>query len=190
MKIVRLQNEDVNVKDSWNELTTQEYINLMELYSESKDMVAELFLVRFITLLTGKDETFITSLYEEELLEFPDIIASFKIDEFVEVDQKSFKLDGKLYTYVVPHQLTLGEKISIKLLEKNSKSQYEQWLNLLTILVRPATEKKNEFGETEDIAEPFVGDINILNKRKELLKEIPGVNSMHIIKAFTDGRLK
>jgi hypothetical protein len=190
MRIVRLQNEDVNVKDCWKDLTTAEYISLMELYSESKDMVSELFLVRFITILTGRDEDFITSLYEEDLLEFPDIIASFKIDDFTEVEEKSFNLNGQLYTYVVPNKLTLGEKISIKLLEKNSKTQYEQWLNLLTILVRPAKEKTNEFGEVEYTIEPFVGDINILNKRKELLKEIPGINSMFIIKAFTDGRLK
>jgi hypothetical protein len=190
MRIVRLQNEDVSVKDCWNDLSTAEYISLMELYSESKDMVSELFLVKFITILTGKDVDFISSLYEEELLEFPDIIGSFKTDDFVEIEQKSFTLGGQLYSYVVPNKLTLGEKISIKLLEKNSKTQYEQWLNLLTILVRPAKEKTNEFGEVEYIIEPFVGDINILTKRKSLLKEIPGVNSMYIIKAFTDGRLK
>lgn len=190
MKIVRLQNEDVNVKDSWNDLTTQEYIDLMELYSESKDMVAELFLVKFISILTGKSVDFISSLYEEELLEFPDIITSFKLDEFADSEEKSFTLEGKLYSYNLPNQLTLGEKISIKLLEKNSKSQYEQWLNLLAVLVRPAIEKKNEFGESIFELEPFVGDINILNKRKELFKQIPGVSSMYIVKAFTDGRLK
>jgi hypothetical protein len=57
-------------------------------------------------------------------------------------------------------------------------------------LVRPAKEKTNEFGQIEYELEPFVGDINILNKRKELFKQIPGVNSMYIVKSFTDGRLK
>jgi hypothetical protein len=190
MRIVKLQNEDVNVKDCWMDLTTAEYISLMELYAESADMVSELFLVKFITILTGKDQDFISSLYEEELLEFPDIISSFKTDDFLEVEQKSFILGGQLYSYVIPNKLTLGEKISIKLLEKNSKSQYEQWLNLLTVLIKPAKEKTNEFGEVEYIIDQFDGNIDTLNKRKELLKEIPGINSMYIIKAFTDGRLK
>lgn len=190
MRKVKLQNQEVDVKDCWKDLTTAEYISLMELYNESKDMVPELFLVKFITILTGKDENFITSLYEEELLEFPEIITGFKLDEFADIEQKSFTLDGKLYAYTIPNQLTLGEKISIKLLEKNSKSQFEQWLNILSILIRPATEKVNEFGETEYEIEPFNGDINILLKRKELFKQIPGVNSMYIVKSFTDGRLK
>jgi hypothetical protein len=190
MRIVRLQNEDVNVKDCWKDLTTAEYISLMELYSESTDMVAELFLVKFISILTEKNVDFISSLYEEELMEFPDVIAGFKIDEFADIEQKSFILEGKLYSYNLPNQLTLGEKISIKLLEKNSKSQFEQWLNLLTILVRPAKEKTNEFGEIEYELEPFVGDINVLNRRKELFKQIPGINSMFIVKAFTGGRIK
>ena len=190
MKIVRLQNEDVDVKDCWKDLTTAEYITLMELYSESQELLPELFLVKFISVLTGKDNDFICSLYEEELLEFPDIITGFKVDEFGDVEQKSFLLNGQLYSYNIPSQLTLGEKISIKLLEKNSKSQFEQWLNILCILIRPAKEKTNEFGEVVYELEPFIGDINILNKRKELFKQIPGINSMFIVKAFTDGRLK
>jgi hypothetical protein len=190
MKIVKLQNEDVNVKDCWGDLSTGEYISLMELYSESADMLPELFLIKFISVLTGKDDNFISSLYEEELSEFPDIILGFKANEFDDVEQKSFILNDKLYSYRIPKQLTLGEKISIKLLEKNSKSQYEQWLNLLSILVRPATEKVDEFGGVQYELEPFVGDISILNKRKELFKQIPGVNSMFIVKAFTDGRVQ
>lgn len=190
MRIVRLQNEDVNVKDCWSDLSTAEYILLMDLYAESKELLPELFLVKFISVLTGKDNDFICSLYEEELLEFPDIITGFKVDEFGDVEQKSFLLNGQLYSYNIPSQLTLGEKISIKLLEKNSKSQFEQWLNILCILIRPAKEKTNEFGEVVYELEPFVGDINILNKRKELFKQIPGINSMFIVKAFTDGRLK
>jgi len=190
MRIIKLQNEDVNVKDTWIDLSTAEYISLMELYTESADMVPELFLVKFISILTGKSVDFISSLYEEELMEFPDVIAGFKLNEFADTEQKSFILEDKLYSYNLPNQLTLGEKISIKLLEKNSKSQFEQWLNLLAVLVRPAKEKTNEFGEIEYELEPFVGDINILNKRKELFKQIPGVNSMYIVKSFTDGRLK
>lgn len=190
MRKITLQNQEIDVRDNWKDLTTGEYIKLMELYAESKEMIPEIFLVKFISILTGKDDDFINSLYEEELTEFLEIINGFKLDEFIDEDQKSFILDGKLYSYVIPKDLTLGEKISIKLLEKNTSSQYEQWLNILTILVRPAEEVRNEFGEIEYKIEPFKGDIDILNRRKELLKQIPGVNSMYIVKAFTDGRLK
>jgi hypothetical protein len=190
MRIIRLQNQDVNVKDCWKDLTTSEYIDLMELYNKSKDIIPEQFLVNFISILTSKDEHFINSLYEEELIEFTDVIAGFKLDEFADIEEKSFIIDGRLYSYNIPNQLTLGEKISIKLLEKNSKSQFEQWLNILCILLRPAKEYIDEFGEKKYDIEPFNGDIEVLQKRKELFKQIPGVNSMFIIKSFTDGRLK
>jgi hypothetical protein len=190
MRKIKLQNEDVDVKDCWGDLTTAEYISLMDLYAESQELLPELFLVKFISILTDKNEDFICSLYDDELIEFTEVIAGFKVDEFKDTEQKSFLLNGQLYSYNIPNQLTLGEKISIKLLEKNSKSQFEQWLNILCILIRPAKEKTNEFGEVVYELEPFVGDINILNKRKELFKQIPGINSMFIVKAFTDGRLK
>ena len=118
------------------------------------------------------------------------IISGFKLDEFGDVEQKSFVIDGNLYSYNLPSKLTLGEKISIKVLEKNSKSQFENWLNILTILIRPSKEKVNEFGEVEYEVEPFNGDITVLEKRKEIIKKIPGVNSMFVIKSFTDGILK
>jgi hypothetical protein len=88
MRIIKLQNEDVNVKDTWIDLSTAEYISLMELYTESADMVPELFLVKFISILTGKSVDFISSLYEEELMEFPDVIAGFKLNEFADTEQK------------------------------------------------------------------------------------------------------
>lgn len=190
MRKLILGNEEVNVKDCWEDLSTGEYISLMELYSVSKDLVPEAFLVKFISILIDRDEKFINSLYEDDLVEFIEIINNFKMDEFVEKEQKTFLINDVLYSYNIPNKLTLGEKISIKLLEKNSKSEFEQWLNILCILIRPAKEKTNEFGEIEYELEPFVGDIEILNKRKELLKKIPGVASMSIIKSFTDGRLK
>lgn len=190
MRKITLQNQEVDVKDSWEDLTTEEYIQLMELYAESNDLIPELFMIKFIAILCNKDEAFLSSLYEEELLEFPTIIANFKLDEFADIEKKSFILEDRLYSWTTPNQLTLGEKISIKLLEKSSKSQFEQWLNILSILVRPAKEKVNEFGDIEYELEPFNGDINILMKRKELLKKLPGVYSMFIIKAFTDGRPK
>lgn len=190
MRKLILGNEEVDVKDCWEDLSTGEYISLMELYSVSKDLVPEAFLVKFISILIDRDEKFINSLYEDDLVEFIEIINNFKMDEFVEKEQKTFLINDVLYSYNIPNKLTLGEKISIKLLEKNSKSEFEQWLNILCILIRPAKEKTNEFGEIEYELEPFVGDIEILNKRKELLKKIPGVASMSIIKSFTDGRLK
>lgn len=190
MRKLILGNEEVDVKDCWEDLSTGEYISLMELYSVSKDLVPEAFLVKFISILIDRDEKFINSLYEDDLVEFIEIINNFKMDEFVEKEQKTFLINDVLYSYNIPNKLTLGEKISIKLLEKNSKSEFEQWLNILCILIRPAKEKTNEFGEIEYELEPFVGDIEILNNRKELLKKIPGVASMSIIKSFTDGRLK
>jgi len=188
MRAVILQNEEIHVKDNWEDFTTGEYIELMTLYSESKDMLAEIFLIKFISILTGKDENYINNLYEEDLVEIQDIITDFQTKEFKEVQVKEFIINGVLYSWKNPNNLTLGEKISIKVLEKGGKTPFDSWLNLLAILVRPAKTKTNEFGETEYELDKFDGNIEILNKRKELFKQIPGVNSMFIINSFIGGR--
>lgn len=188
MRIIKIQNEDLPVKDNWTDFSTGDYIELMDLNSKSKDMLPEIFLVKFISILIDKDENFINNLYEEELIEVQDVITTFQQSEFKDVEKRTFVINDILYSWKNPNQLTLGEKISIKLLEKESKSQFENWLNLLAILVRPAKEKTNEFGEIEYILDPFDGNIDTLNKRKELFKQIPGVNSMFIINSFIGGR--
>ena len=151
-------------------------------------MIQEEFLVKFITIISTLDESFTNELYEDELNLFTDLVNNFTIEGLKPERADHFVFDDKIYSYNNIGKLTLGEKISLKLLEKNMKDEYDLWLNILGILVRPAVKKTNEFNETYYEVESFVGDIDLINKRRELVKSIPAINAIHIIENFTNGR--
>ena len=73
-------------------------------------------------------------------------------------------------------------------MSKTSINLFDSWLNLISILIRPADVSVNEFNETVYTPKEFEADIDILMKRKELFKTIPAVNAMWILEAFTLGR--
>ena len=63
MRKIKLQNEEVDVKDCWSDLTTAEYISLMDLYSESQELLPELFLFIVYLLFFLALILFICSIY-------------------------------------------------------------------------------------------------------------------------------
>lgn len=187
MRVVKVQDKELEVIDKWDEFDVEKYIQIVKLYAQLEELGNELFLVKFIVILTGEAEDWVLSLYDEDLLVFTDLIESFKLDEFRKKEQRKFELNGNTYAINSMNRLTLGEKISIKLLEKEAKDEYETWINLLSILIRPAEEVKNEFGEVEYKVEKFVGDIATIKKRKELVKKIPATSGMWILESFMPG---
>lgn len=188
MKQITIRDKELNVIDSWDEITVGQYINLMESYSKLGTISDEEFLLEFIGVLTTVDKDFLFDLYEEELTEFVDLVDNFQLEKFLTEDCKTFTFNDRLYSYVPANKLTVGETISLKLLASNNKTQFDDWLNILSIVIRPATETTNEFGEKQYQIEKFNGDIDIINKRKELIKNIPAKNGLHITSAFMNGR--
>jgi hypothetical protein len=188
MKIVNIKGQDFKVIDNWLDLSVEKYIQIANLHSKIESMVEEEFLVEFIKIISTINDDFINELYEDDLTFFIELMNSFNLSQLNGEKASHFILDNKIYSYNDIGKLTLGEKISLKLLEKGNISEYETWLNILSILVRPATKKSNEFNEDVYEVEKFVGDIAIINKRKELVKNIPAVNALHIIQSFTIGR--
>jgi len=197
MRIIEVRGEHIETKDTWGELTLGDYISMIGLYSNVKegetindldeDVLLE-FLINFINLLTGKTVEFLYTLYEDELMLFNDLVNIFNLTTFAPQDNKEYYINDKLYSYALPNKLTVGEKISIKLLEKGSKTESEVWLNILTILFRPATKTEDEFGCPVYTLEEFNGDMNILNKRKELIRNnVKAINALWVIEAFTNG---
>jgi hypothetical protein len=130
---------------------------------------------------------FNSDLTDDEVERLIECLSPFKT-KMVPEKADSFLINGVLYSYNIPDKLTFGENVSIKILEKQSKSQYEGWLNILSIIIRPATESKNEFGETIYNVEPFNGDIETIKRRKELLLNIPCDAALWIIEAFMSGK--
>jgi hypothetical protein len=188
MKEVKIRENSYQVKDNWDEISIGEYVNLVDLYSSIGDTVEEIFYIKFVSLLTGVNENDLMELYEDELTEMTSLMDNFSLDTFQRKESKVFNMNDMIYSYVSPSKLTVGEKISLKLLEKNSKTPGETWLNLLSILIRPATENVDEFNNKTYECNKFDGDINILNQRKELIKNnVLAVNAMYVIEAFMPG---
>lgn len=190
MITIKVQGKDLTLPTSWNEINMETIVPIMDLQKKYEDgYEIEYYLMELFAILTNTDVDFFYDSYitDEEvqlignsLTEFMEPISFTKAD--------CFKIDGKLYSYNNFNKLTYGEDISYKLLNKNSKSDFESWLNLLSILIRPATETTDEFGEVKYVLDKFDGDVDILNKRKELIKKIPAVNGLYIVQSFTNGK--
>lgn len=187
MRKIIFNDKEYNILDSWDELNIQNYIDIIELYQNIDNQIEEMFLVKFISILSDIPKDELLNSYDEDLIKFTEIIEEFKLDNLLKEPKYNFNLNDKLYAWNNMNKLTLGEKISLKLLDKQSKNQGDAILNLLSIIVRPAKEKTNEFGEVEYDVEPFVGDMSILEKRKELCKKILAKNALFILDCFTDG---
>ena len=188
MKQIKIKEKEYNLIENWNEMSIGTYMKLITLQEQKDSLVEEEFLLKFIPLISNITEETLANLYEEDLLLFIDSLDNFSDDLFKKEEKRHFNFNGTDYSVVIPNKLTMGENISIKILEKSSSNPFDTWLNLLSILVRPSTSSINEFGETIWTPEPFVGDISILRKRKEVLLDIPAVNAIWIIEAFTLGR--
>ena len=185
MKIIKIREQELNVPEGWIEISFEKYITIMDLYGKIDDMIEEEFLTKFFSILLDITEDYINDLYQEELMELIGCIEPFQQKiEFIRKD--IFEIDGKLYGWKQCDQLTMGENISIKLMLKRSKSQYESDLNIATILLRPVTVVKNDVGETYEY-EKFNSDKDLLDARKELFMKLPAPNIFFISNFFLTG---
>ena len=188
MKTIIIREKEFKIIDDWSDVTVEKYIEIANLHSKVNQMIEEEFLIEFIKVISNIDQDFINDLYEEDLLFFVDLMNNFNLSELKPIKAAHFIFDDKLYSYNDIGKLTLGEKISLKLLEKNNNSEHDTWLNILSILVRPAIKHTNEFNEDVYEVSKFEGNIDVINKRKELVKTIPAINALHIIQSFIIGR--
>jgi hypothetical protein len=188
MKTIKIKEKDISILESWNDVNFNKYIELLDLFQQKNNLIEEQFLVEFIKLITDMNEDDVMNMVDDELTDFINIFPNFNVELIEKKEPKVLEIEGNKYVVVVPTKLTIGENISIKLLEKTSKNVMESWLNLVTILTRPAVENKDELGHTYYTPAPFKGDMEVINKRKELIKTIPVSNAVWIIDSFTAGK--
>ena len=188
MKVIKIKDREFKVIDNWTDLSVEKYMQIANLQSSIDTMIEEEFLVEFIKVISTIEGDFINELYEDDLLFFVELMNNFSLKELKGEKATHFIFNDKLYSYNDVGKLTLGEKISLKLLEKGNVSEHDTWLNILSILVRPATKHTNEFNEDIYEVSKFEGNIDIITKRKELVKNIPAINAIHIIQSFIIGR--
>ncbi len=188
MKGIEINGKEHKVIDNWADLTIEKYMNIAKLHSRIDTMLEEEYLIEFIKIISTMTEKELESMYEDDLTTFIDIANNFNVKELKAEKVNHFILNDKVYSFNNHSKLTLGEKISLKLLEKQSTTEHDTWLNILAILIRPAKRNTNEFNEETFEVEPFMGDIDLITKRKDLIKNIPAVNALYIIEGFTRGR--
>lgn len=188
MRVIKVKEELVECKDSWSDLSLLDYSKLVSLYSEYSNLIEEQFLVKAITILTNLKEEYLYELFDEDLIPFLDVIALFKLDEFKPEECREFNFNGKLYSWKNMSKLNVGEQISIKILQKGSKTEYDSWLNLLSIMIRPATVSSDEFDKNQYVVDKLDVDMEILEGRKTFIKDIKAINAMFIIQSFMSGR--
>lgn len=190
MTTIKLNEKEIQIIEGWKEITLGKYIDIIKLYNIKNDLLEEEFFLRLITLISCLTRDEVYNLYPEDMKVFEEYILNnkFSLDQFEKEKCLNFEFNNTPYTTVLPQKLTMGELISIKLLEKKSEDLLDSWLNLICILIRPATLSKDEFGEDVYVANKFEGDEEILIKRKELFKNIPAVNALWIIEAFQFGK--
>jgi hypothetical protein len=191
MNKIKIQNIEFDTPENWSEVPFYKAIEIMNLTANIDKYVKEQFLIEICALILNVNVSFLygADLTDDEVSLLLDMMKPFMV-AYEPVDNKLFNIDGVLYSYENIFKLTFGENISLKVLEKNSKSEYEYMLNILSILLRPVKEEKtDEFGEKVYIVEKFDGDIETLNKRKELFKNIPSTNALYIVQNFINGKV-
>jgi hypothetical protein len=187
MRKITIREKEVDVKDNWDEITLEKYGKILELYA-GDNSIEEKFLIEFICIITDLEYEYLMGLYDDDIFPFVEIMNEFNKDGIVKKECKTFDINGKVYVANKSSRLTLGEKISIKLLEKTTKNTWDSAVNLLAILIRPGVEKTDELGNIYYEAEPFVGDIDTITRRKDLIKDIPATAALWVLEDFTPGR--
>lgn len=188
MKTITIKEKHFKIIDNWNDISVDKYLQIVNLNNKIDEILDEQFLIEFIKIISDMNDDFINSLYEEDFVFFIELMNTFNVNQLQPEKATHFIFDDKLYSYNDIGKLTLGEKISLKLLEKNNKSEQDNWLNILSIMIRPSTKITNEFNEDIYEVSKFEGNIDIINKRKELIKHIPAINAIYIIQSFITGR--
>jgi len=190
MKQITIREKQYEAVTDWREVSMENYLKIVKIY-EDKTLINEEKMLYLVPILTNISLQDCYGFYDEDFIPFSEILKeNLTTDKFVKENKELFYLNGRNYIVVNPNRLTFGETVTLKQLEKNSSTMEDRIYNILSIIVRPAEEKPNEFGEK--IYEPcdFDADPKILEKRKEVLKQIPAVNALYIVDAFISGRKK
>lgn len=190
MEKIKIREIEYDIASQWEDIKIGQYYKIIELYKQIDDISEDSFILRMVSILMDKELNFFYKLYPSELSVFIPIINKFNVNDFKKSDEKRLTINGNLYSYIIPNELNIGEKETINYLQRKSKTVNEEWLNLLSVLIRPVVEEKNEFGDIVYVTDDNFDDANlsIIEKRKEyILRDLSAVNAMYILESFMNG---
>jgi hypothetical protein len=184
-----LNGKEFNLPTDWNEITLGTYLKLAEIEKnlEYKYAFNELYVMRVLEIITGSesgdlDELTIQALNElSEKIVFLNAEPKYKVVQHIKIDDIDYAFPEDL------SQIKAGEYISIKTLQETHKDPSEFYLQLLSILLRPAKQIKNlETGKEKWVQEKF--DAQNLQHRRELYKKLPITKVLGTINFFLSGK--
>lgn len=174
---VNYKDIEVNIPETFGDLTMKQYLEYSKLSSQLKDDGSF-----SDTLVTYKIVEVLTNMKEEELdkltvidmndlsAKVADIIKSFNYNEERDVH---FNIDGIDYVAKNINELDNGEYITLNILKEQYKQQEELFPRLLAVLIRPG-KKDYDFEKKEEIwnIEPFnKKDLSNLELRANIFME-------------------
>ena len=191
MKVIKLINKDldleldVNVKDSWEEITLKQYTELSKLGTLDQTNIETI--LSQICLLTDAKQEDLIDFSSNEIMKISQVIAdgigNQSIPKFL---GKFIYIDGQMYVIKSDYSsITLSEQIYIKNIEENEKNETERLLGMLSILIRPGYSKEDASG-VRYIQNKI--DASDINSRKEIFRtKLPVVTALSVIQSFTNG---
>lgn len=187
MKTFKINDEEFNLKNSYEEWTIETYIKFNRLSDQHQVLQLEdLYFLKLLEILCDVEGGDLDDMTLEDFTEITKELSY--LGESPKFDEKTPYYNIDNVTYVIPRNfnlLTAGEKISIDTLN-NEREQYDAWLNILSILVRPGTEFKDpETGKSIWIRNKF--DANNLEYRKSLFKKAPFLLFYPVVTFFLFG---
>lgn len=189
MKEFRLNEKDYKMPTDWNEMTLRHYINLAKLEeSRTEYLLGELYLLKMIECLCLVES-------EDDLNDLTlDIVAELSVAlSFLQVQPKwnntrDINING--VDYVFPsdlNKLSMGEYISMKTFQENSKTDAEAIPYILAIVLRPGTKvHDDETGKDKWVQEKF--NVSNLEYRKELFMDVLAQDLMGQVGFFLTGK--
>lgn len=185
----KLGEKEFNLPTEWHEITLGTYLQLSEIGKslENKYAFNELYVMRVLEILTLADSGDLDDLTIQQLNDLSEKIAFLNVEPKFEVFQH-IEIDGKDYAFPEDlYQIKAGEYISIKTLQEHEKDPTEFYLNLLSILLRPAKQIRDlETGKEKWVQEKFNADN--LCFRKDLYKKLPITKVLGTINFFLNGK--
>lgn len=188
MKQFRLNEKEWMMPTSWDDMTLGVYVKLAKL-DEAKEAfgIPELYLLKVIEALCGAEDGDLDDLTLDMVTELSNEVGYLQKEPSWNTNSRHIVIDE--VDYVFPedlNKLTMGEYISIKMLQEQQTTQAELIPYLLAVILRPGKKVVDEETKKETWIQDKFSTAN-LEWRKELFLTQPVFNLMGPVSFFLNG---
>lgn len=188
MKLFKLNEKEYNMPTCWNDMTLGVYVKLAKL-DETKEAfgIPELYLLKVIEALCSAEEGDLDELTLDMVTELSNEVGFIQEEPKWNTNSRHIVINDIDYIFPADlNKLTMGEYISIKMLQEQQTSQADLIPYLLSVILRPGKKVVDEETKKETwIQDKF--STNNLEHRKELFLTQPVFNLMGPVSFFLNG---